>query len=427
MASMAQTTATSLALEALCATPHCDLMSEHADVIVAGAGPAGLLAACLAAGHGFTTAMVTGPESTRPDPRTVALMIPSLKVLEAAGLWPGKLIEIAAPLRKLRLVDDTGALFSAPELTFSAREAGLEAFGWNIPLAVLKPALEERARTLGVQFHRASVSSCAVEGAIAALALDDGSRLRSRLVLAADGRNSPVRRAVGIGTITWSYEQTAIAVSFAHSQAHSDISSEYHRPAGPFTTVPLPGKRSSLVWMEKPARAEALMKLDDKALAAEIQAMSHGELGLISDIGPRQSFPMSGARAETFARHRVMLIGEAAHIVPPIGAQGLNMSFRDASDAIGLMAAARDKGEDFGADLVLSDYDARRQRDVRPRQMVIDLMNRSLLSGYLSMDAGRAAGLAALASFGPLRRFAMTIGLGGSSSPPESHKSATGS
>lgn len=122
---MVQTTATSLALEALCAATHADLMSEHADVdvIVAGAGPAGLLAACLAKAHGFTTAMVTGPESTRPDPRTVALMIPSLKVLEAAGLWPGKLIEIAAPLRKLRLVDDTGALFSAPELTFSAREA----------------------------------------------------------------------------------------------------------------------------------------------------------------------------------------------------------------------------------------------------------------------------------------------------------------
>jgi 2-octaprenyl-6-methoxyphenol hydroxylase len=395
------------------------LMSDEADVdvIVAGAGPAGLLAACLAAARGFTTAMVTGPESTRPDPRTVALMMPSLKVLEAAGLWPGSLIANAAPLRKLRLIDDTGALFSAPELTFSAREAGLEAFGWNIPLLVLKPALEERARSLGVQFHRASVSACDVTGGTATLALDNGRALKGRLVLAADGRNSPLRRAVGIGTVAWSYDQTAIAVSFAHSREHRGISSEYHKPSGPFTTVPLPGNRSSLVWMERPARADALMKLDDRALAAEIQALSHGELGLVSDIGPRMSFPMSGARAETFARHRVMLIGEAAHIVPPIGAQGLNMSFRDAHDAITLVAAARDKAEDFGADKVLSDYDARRQRDVRPRQTVIDLMNRSLLSGYLAMDAGRAAGLAAVASFGPLRRFVMTIGLGGANSP----------
>jgi 2-octaprenyl-6-methoxyphenol hydroxylase len=417
-------TATSLALEAFCVRTHCDLMSDHADVdvIVAGAGPAGLVAACLAAARGFATAMVTGPESTRPDPRTVALMMPSLAVLEAAGLWPGTLIEIAAPLRKLRLVDDTGAMFSAPELVFSAREAGLEAFGWNIPLAVLKPALEERARSLGVLFHRASVSTCTVKGAIAVLALDDGGTFTGRLVLAADGRNSPVRRSIGIGIVSWSYDQTAIAVSFAHSRPHHGISSEYHKEAGPFTTVPLPGNRSSLVWMERPARAAALMALHGAALAAEIQALSHGELGLVSDIGPRQSFPMSGARAETFARHRVMLIGEAAHIVPPIGAQGLNMSFRDAHDAVDLMTAARDQGDDFGSEKVLSDYDGRRQRDVRPRQAVIDLMNRSLLSGYLPMDAGRAAGLAALASFAPLRRFAMKIGLGSTANPPEAHR-----
>jgi 2-octaprenyl-6-methoxyphenol hydroxylase len=396
------------------------------DVIVVGSGPAGLVAACLAAASDLKTAMVTGPRSDRPDPRTVALMVPSLAVLEAAGLWPGTLVQSAAPLRKLRLVDDTGALLSAPELVFSASEAGLEAFGWNIPLAVLKPALEQRSKALGVHFREASVSAFSREDGIAALALDDGTVIKSHLVLAADGRNSGLRRAAGIGMVSWSYEQTAIAVSFAHSQAHRDISSEYHKRAGPFTTVPLPGNRSSLVWMEAPERAEELMGLDDRSLAAEIQAMSHGELGLVGDTGPRQSFPMSGIRAETFGKGRVMLLGEAAHVVPPIGAQGLNMSFRDAADAIVLIAAARDNNEDIGSDKVLSDYDRRRQRDVRPRQAVIDLMNRSLLSGYLPMDAVRAAGLAALASFGPLRRFAMRIGLG-SSNPSAADKSEAGS
>jgi 2-octaprenyl-6-methoxyphenol hydroxylase len=385
------------------------------DVTVVGSGPAGLVAACLATARGFATAMVTGPRSDRPDSRTVALMVPSLAVLETASLWPGMLVQSAAPLRKLRLIDDTGAFLSAPDLVFAASEAGLEAFGWNIPLAHLKPALEQRAKELGVHFREVSVSACSGRDGVAALALDDGAMIKSRLVLAADGRNSPLRRAAGIGTVSWSYEQTAIAVSFSHSQAHHDISSEYHKRAGPFTTVPLPGDRSSLVWMETPQRASELMEFDDHSFAAEIQAMSHGDLGLVSDLCARQSFAMSGVRAEIFAKERVMLLGEAAHVVPPIGAQGLNMSFRDAADAIALIADARDNGVDIGSDKVLSDYDRRRQRDVRPRQAIIDIMNRSLLSGYLPMEAGRVLGLAALTSFGPLRRFAMTVGLGSSS------------
>jgi 2-octaprenyl-6-methoxyphenol hydroxylase len=382
------------------------------DVIVAGSGPAGLVAACLAATRGFTTAVITGPLNDRPDPRTVALMVPSLAVLEECGIWPAMLQEWAAPLRKLRLVDDTGALLSAPELVFSASELGLDAFGWNIPLARLKPALEARAHDLGVSFHADSALGFSADAEKAILSLSDGGTLAARIAMAADGRNSLLRRAVGIGTVSWAYDQTAIAVSFAHSQPHREVSSEYHKPAGPFTTVPLPGRRSSLVWMEKPARTAELMNFDDRTLAAEIQAMNHGELGLVSDIGPRQAFPMSGGRAETFAKDRVMLIGETAHVVPPIGAQGLNMSLRDAQDAVALISAARDASRDFGAERVLADYDRRRQLDVRPRQAVIDLMNRSLLSGYLPMEAGRAAGLTALASFGPLRRFAMSIGLG---------------
>lgn len=385
------------------------------DVIVAGAGPAGLAAACLAATRGFAVALITGPRETRPDPRTVALMMPSLAVLEACGLWPGDLREQTAPLRKLRLVDDTGAAFAAPDLVFSAREARLDAFGWNIPLALLKPRLEARALELGVKIFQASVAGYASD-LEAVVSLDTGDALSARLVLAADGRNSALRHAVGIEMISWSYDQTAIAVSFAHSQPHHDVSCEYHKQAGPFTTVPLPGKRSSLVWMERPQRAEALMALDDKALAAEIQALSHGELGLVSDIGPRRAFPMSGARAASFARNRVMLIGEAAHTVPPIGAQGLNMSFRDADDAITLTTQARDKVEDIGAPTLLTEYDMRRQRDVRPRQTVIDLMNRSLLSAYLPLEAGRAAGLSALANFPSLRRFATRMGLG--TAPP---------
>jgi 2-octaprenyl-6-methoxyphenol hydroxylase len=167
------------------------------------------------------------------------------------------------------------------------------------------------------------------------------------------------------------------------------------------------GNNSSLVWMERPARAAELMALSDRQLASAIQLESHGELGLISNIGPRRAFPMQGLVAREFARHRIMLIGEAAHVVPPIGAQGLNMSLRDAAQAVELMTGE----DDPGSPDILAEYDKFRRRDVQPRQQVIDLMNRSLLSGYVALEGGRAAGLSLIAGFAPLRRFVMQRGL----------------
>ncbi|HLF21027.1 MAG TPA: FAD-dependent monooxygenase [Aestuariivirga sp.] len=378
------------------------------DAIVAGAGPAGLAAAALLARDGKRTALVTGKTSAEPDPRTVALMQPSIRMLEYLGLWPGSLRAQTAPLRKLRLVDDTGAAVRAPTLTFDAAELGEEVFGWNIPLSLLIPALRARAAELGVAFIDDEVVGAATgEGAIS-VKLASGAEVSARVALAADGRNSRLRQAAGIGTEEWSYDQVAIATSFAHSAPHFDVSTEYHRQAGPFTTVPMPEGRSSLVWMERPTRAAQLMALDDAALAVEIQIANHGELGLVSQVGPRKAFPMRGLVARQFAARRTLLVGEAAHVVPPIGAQGLNMSLRDAAQAADLILA----GDDAGSDDVMRDYETLRRRDVVPRQQAIDLMNRSLLSGFLVMEGARAAGLALLRNFTPLRHFVMRRGLG---------------
>ena len=206
---------------------------------------------------------------------------------------------------------------------------------------------------------------------------------------------------------TWNYDQVAIATSFAHSMGHGDISVEYHRAAGPFTTVPLPGDRSSLVWMERPARAEAIMTLSDKDLAAEIQIATHGELGLISAIGPRKAFPMKGLTARQFARNRTILVGEAAHVVPPIGAQGLNMSLRDAGHAVDVLLGHKDAG----ADDVMEQYHAARAADVLQRQAAITMLNRSLLAEFLPLDIMRVGALSAIASFPPLRGLVMREGL----------------
>jgi 2-octaprenyl-6-methoxyphenol hydroxylase len=374
-------------------------------VIVAGAGPAGLAAAALLAKEGVATALVA-PVSA-DDPRTVALMQPSIQLLRYLEIWPGSLEGKTAPLRKLRIIDDTGSLLAAPNLEFESQELNLEAFGWNIPLGLLLPALHKRAEDLGVTFIDATAIGARSSGDAIHITLSNTAEISASYCLAADGANSSMRKAAGIATDTWSYDQTAIATSFTHSMGHDNVSTEYHKSAGPFTTVPLPENRSSLVWMERPARAEALMALSDAELAAEIQIETHGELGLISNLGPRKSFPMKGLTARQFAKDRVMLIGEAAHVVPPIGAQGLNMSLRDAALAADLVLASGDTRSNS----LMAEYNARRRAEVLPRQQVIDLMNKSLLLGFLPLESVRALGLSALHYLGPLKRFVMEHGL----------------
>ncbi|MFL5258768.1 MAG: FAD-dependent monooxygenase, partial [Hyphomicrobiales bacterium] len=169
---------------------------------------------------------------------------------------------------------------------------------------------------------------------------------------------------------------------------------------------------SSLVWMEQPERAEALFGLSEPALCAEIQAASHGDLGRIGELGPRGLFPISGMRASALGRNRVLLIGEAGHVLPPIGAQGLNMSLRDAEAAAGLIGGALVVGEDPGSPMLLARYDAARRADVLMGQSAVDLMNRSLLRGSTPLELGRAASFGMLSAIEPLRRAMMNRGVG---------------
>ncbi|MBL8895823.1 MAG: FAD-dependent monooxygenase [Rhizobiales bacterium] len=384
-------------------------MSEgQFDLMVAGGGPAGLAAACLMASRGSKVALVLGNATPGGDPRTVALMQPAIRLLTHIGVWPGLLIEHSAPLKRLRLVDDMKGAVTAPEIIFDSSElGGDEPFGWNIPLAHLIPALHAKAVSLGVALYPVDAVDFVAGPELAVVRLCDDDKLSAPLVLAADGRDSRLRAAAGIAVDAWEYDQSAVATSFSHSASHRDTSTEYHRPGGPFTTVPLPGLRSGLVWMERPERARVLMTLDDARLASEIQLATHGELGRIGAIGPRRLFPMRGLKAREMAVPRLMLVGEAAHVVPPIGAQGLNMSFRDIAEVYDIIG----KFGDLGSKEAIAAYKAARTADIVPRQTAIDLMNRSLLADLTLVNGARAAALAAIGNFGPLRRFAMRRGL----------------
>lgn len=380
--------------------------------IISGAGPAGLAAACLLALDGVKTAVIALP--TAADPRTTALMQPAMQLLKFIGVWNEELKSCSAALKHLHLIDDTGNLISAPTIEFSASELDLEAFGWNVPLAQLVPALQQRAENLGVIFIADLSTSAACDENLITVKTLGGNSYTAKILLAADGADSKLRQSLDISVESWAYDQSALATSFSHTASHQNISTEYHKSAGPFTTVPLPGNRSSLVWMDRPARIEALLNLSDQELAIEIQLETKGSLGRISDIGPRKTFPMRGQRATTFAAKRCLVIGEAAHVLPPIGAQGLNLSLRDAAQAADLIIGA----DDPGAENILNEYNSIRRADVLPRQQMVNLLNQSLLSQFPALALVRAAGLGAIANFGPLRNLAMRQGLAPSTNLP---------
>jgi 2-octaprenyl-6-methoxyphenol hydroxylase len=380
--------------------------------IVAGGGPAGLSAAILLAQHGVKTALIT-PE-IRSDPRTIALMAPSVRMLAHMGLWPGALQAQTAPLRGLQIIDDTGNLVQSPTLKFSAQEIGEEAFGWNIPLSLLVPALQARAESLAISMITGKVQSALTVTNAISVTLDTGATLTAQVCLAADGSNSVLREAAGIETERWSYDQDALVTSFSHTAPHDFISIETHKRNGAFTTVPMPGNTSALVWMERPARCAELLEMSDARLAAEIQAADHGKLGLISNLGPRRVFPMRGLRAKQSAARRTMLIGEASHVFPPIGAQGLNMSLRDAAHAADLIIGA----DDAGSDKNMEAFRDLRRSDIFMRQSAIDFMNTSLLAAKLPLDIGRVAGLSLVRMLPPLRNWIMREGLSPSSDLP---------
>ena len=380
------------------------------DTVVIGGGPAGLTAAIALAQTGARTALLAR-RAPYADNRTTALLAASTDLLERLDVWP-RCRDKAAALQTMRLVDDTGRLIRAPEVRFSSDEIGLDQFGYNIDNRTLMAALEERAAELSnlTRFDD-EATTIDPQDAEVSIRTGQGQLLSARLVIGADGRQSPSREAAGIEVRRRDLHQSALTFNISHSRPHHNISTEFHTPHGPCVFVPLPGNRCSVVWVSAAKEAERLKSLSDAELSDAAEKQSHSILGRVQVEAGRHVFPLTIESPRQFASHRVALVGESAHVLPPIGAQGLNMGLRDAADIADIAANAMSIGEDPGSPQVLARYQSARRSDVASRMIAIDIANRSLLSDFLAMQSLRAAGLHLIGSFGPLRRLAMREGL----------------
>lgn len=380
---------------------------EHFEIAVVGGGLAGQIAA-LAMGRAGRKVLAITPAAPKQDQRTTALMDQSIRFMDRLGLWDAMRADAAA-LSTMQILDGTTRLLRAPPVAFRSQEVGLEAFGYNFANASLLPVLETALdREPNVTRTAVAVEAVSILPDRVELRLENKDTVSADFVIGADGRRSIVREAAGIDVRTWSYPQTALVMNFRHTLPHRNVSTEFHTESGPFTQVPLPGNRSSLVWVLTPAEADAARDLPLETLSRKVEERMQSLLGAVEVEDGVQAWPLSGMMAKQFGKGRAALIGEAGHVFPPIGAQGLNLSLRDiiALQDILEPAAGASIPSDAG-----SRFDRRRRVDVSSRTMSVDLLNRSLLSDFLPVQMLRAAGLHLLSALPPLRGLVMREGV----------------
>ncbi|PZU20643.1 MAG: UbiH/UbiF family hydroxylase [Shinella sp.] len=377
------------------------------ETAVVGGGLAGFIAA-LAMGRAGRSVALIAPETEKTDRRTTALMDQSVRFMERLGLWD-RVSPDAAALSTMQIIDGTARLIRAPVARFRSSDIGIAAFGYNfVNSSLLGALLDAVVAEPNITLFPSAVENVVLSPDGVTLSLSDGATVEADFVIGADGRKSRMREAAGIGIRTWAYPQTAVVLNFTHTLPHNNTSTEFHTETGPFTQVPLPGNRSSLVWVVRPEEAERLLVLSPEDLGERIETRMQSMLGKVTVEDGAQAWPLSSLVADRFGKGRVALIGEAAHAFPPIGAQGLNLSLRDIITLTEILGTVRERPVPADAG---DRFDRRRRMDVLSRTYSVDLLNRSLLSEFLPVQMVRAAGLHLISGLAPLRNMLMREGV----------------
>ncbi|MEE9249586.1 MAG: UbiH/UbiF/VisC/COQ6 family ubiquinone biosynthesis hydroxylase [Alphaproteobacteria bacterium] len=399
-----------------------DASAVESEVLIVGGGMVGLTLASALGGAGLSVCVVD-----REDPATVldgafdarasAIAFGSQRVLQALGLWP-RLERDAQPILDIRVTDGDSSMF----LHFDHRDLGDAPFGYIVENQVIRRALFDHVRTMpSVRIHApVTLASLAREKGHVQAMLGDGRKLKAAVAIGADGRHSRLREEAGIATTNWSYPQTGIVCTVAHSRPHHGVAHERFLPAGPFAILPMTPvtrdgqvrHRSSIVWTERAHLAPALLRLSEGDFNAELAKRFGGYLGALQVLGRRWSFALALMHAESYIAHRLALVGDAAHAIHPIAGQGLNMGLRDVAAAAEVLVDARRLGLDIGDVSVLERYQRWRRFDNLVFCAATDGLNRLFSNDLAPLRLARDLGLAAVNRLGPLRRFFMRQAMG---------------
>ncbi len=393
-------------------------MSETTQILISGGGVAGLTAACLFGSNGFDVICVdpappiTERDDDGADLRSTAFLQPSVHVLERAGVWH-QLSGFATALQTMQIVDAGEDGQPRNARAFDASDISELPFGWNLPNWLIRRELVKRLETLSNADFRPGVATdrMLARSAGAKVWLSDGTQVQAELVIAADGRGSPLRQAAGIEVKTKRYGQEALAFAVTHPIPHGNVSTEIHRTGGPFTLVPLPDHEgvpsSAVVWMEDGPKAQELFALEETAFNTAMSERSCHMFGPLSLASKCSIWPIISQVASRFSARRLALVAESAHVVPPIGAQGLNMSLADLQSLLELS-----EKYPLGSDAMLDAYTLERRRNVALRVAGIDLLNRASQSEAEWLRELRSWGIGVIHDAKPVRTTLMNLGLG---------------
>ncbi|RIA55555.1 FAD-dependent monooxygenase [Dichotomicrobium thermohalophilum] len=388
-------------------------MAHDYDIVIGGGGFIGLTLAralSVAAPGLFRVAVVdpAPPErlhAPNNDGRAMTISAASRRMLETLGVW-ADVAEDAQPVNRIEITDTPlDSPVRLPVLQFDTVDTADGPAAHVVENAVLMRALATAVEDSGATLIAPeSIEGIETRGSGVAVRLGSGRESTARLVVAADGRRSRLRRMAGIKAITWDYPQVGIVTTVEHEHPHWGRAVQHFLPAGPFAMLPMTGRRCSLVWTEAPKDAERMLALDEGRLNAEITRRFGGELGEVRVISPLQTFPLSLSMARDFVKPGVALIGDAAHGLHWLAGQGLNHGLRDVAALTEVLVEARRIGEDIGQVNVLRRYERWRRFDSSMSAAGMDALNRLFANDNRTLRMVRTLGLGMVDRLAPLKR-----------------------